>query len=65
VLPVLVGYSRERFGMGVKSVLAVSKPNAPPFAIIGAGDGTVQAITASLFSVRPKPSSEHPCHRVE
>lgn len=49
----LVGYSRERFSMGIKSVLAVSKPNAPPFAIIGAGDGTVQAITASLFSVRP------------
>lgn len=56
----LLGYSRERFGMGIKSVLAVSKPGSAPFALVGSGDGTIAAITGSLFTVSRKRQAGRP-----
>lgn len=47
LVPLFQGYSREKFGMGVKSVLALTTT----VTLVGAGDGTLAYINHALNTV--------------
>lgn len=50
--PTLVGYSREKFGKGVRSVCCVLNPETGHTnTLVGGGDGTISFINQSLNKV--------------